>query len=590
MNQTPFYHLVPKDRAANLRFRREMIQLGNSDPAAAAELAAMCRRDILFYINTFSWTYDPRLPGEAVVVPFLTYECQDEAILDIKSLLGTNDIGIEKSRDMGASWICLSVFEHAWHFFEMQSFLMVSRVEDLVDKKDDPDCLFWKIDFILEHLPSWLRPSYNRQKLMLTNTDNGSTIAGASTTGETGRGGRRTAILFDEFASVEDGYGMLSASRDATDCRIFNSTPKGAANAFYDIMQTGIRKVRLHWSQHPRKAEGLYEREGKLRSPWYDKQCERTPHPAEIAQELDIDYLGSDYQYFSADLLDGYERKYACAPYRVGEFEFDDQTCEPHTESPFVDVEGGRLSLWMHLLGTGQPPPEMLGDCVIGADIATGTGASNSSLSIGCRRTGEKIGEFVSPNVRPEQLARIAVALSKWLGGALIIPEANGPGRNFIDAVREIDPTVRLYRRTDDRTLSRKISDLPGWYATRETKIALFGDYRRALADETFINRSLPALRECREIVYSPAGGVQHSRSQRAIDPSGARENHADRPTADALLCKGLRSAVRSSVDGPQMGEDSIAPAGSFAWRRVRAQQQAAKAALWLLVMAGGVL
>ncbi|MCK5604749.1 hypothetical protein KAR91_22860, partial [Candidatus Pacearchaeota archaeon] len=297
--ETPYYSLVPKEFYANLAFRRKMIELGASSFEAAKELWIMCKRDPLFYINTFVFTYDPRRQPSAL--PFITYEYQDEAILELNEAVGNYDLFIEKSRDMGASWLCLFVPQYRFQFHDLQSFLMVSRKEDLVDKTEDPDCLFWKVDFIHENQPAWLRPRVNRNKLHIYNLDNGSTIDGSSTTGDVGRGGRRTAILLDEFASVDDGYAVLAATRDTTTCRLFNSTPKGTGNAFYDMKMTDIRKLRMHWSQHPIKAEGLYTSkdgqliiiddrhnhaegyefilDGKLRSPWYDVQCKRAAHP-----------------------------------------------------------------------------------------------------------------------------------------------------------------------------------------------------------------------------------------------------------------------------------------------------------------------
>ena len=76
-----------------------------------------CSRDILYWINTFVWTFDPRKPNPKI--PFITYEYQDEAFLAMdEALPGAggefkgHDVIIEKSRDMGASWICLTLF--AW--------------------------------------------------------------------------------------------------------------------------------------------------------------------------------------------------------------------------------------------------------------------------------------------------------------------------------------------------------------------------------------------------------------------------------------------------------------------------------------------
>ena len=217
--RSPFYHLVPKDPIENIAFRRKVIAWGSASKENAHTLWLMCARDLLFYVNTFVWTYDPRIENSPAV-PFITYGFQDEALLAIDSAIGHHDLLIEKSRDMGASWMLLLVFEWRWHFKQLQSFLLVSRKEDLVDKSGDPKSLFWKIDFILQHQPRWMLPNYTRQKLHLHNEDRGCTIDGESTTGDVARGDRRTAIGLDEFASFEDGYAAEAATGDATNCRI----------------------------------------------------------------------------------------------------------------------------------------------------------------------------------------------------------------------------------------------------------------------------------------------------------------------------------------------------------------------------------
>ena len=144
--QSEFYDLVPRDPAQNLKFREEMVQMGSTDKKAAEELYIMCSRDMLFYINTFCWTYDPRV-GDGTL-PFITYDFQNESFGDLHDCIGKRDIVIKKSRDMGASWMLLTVFEYMWHFRPSQSFLLVSRNEDYVDKPGNPKSLFWKIDFI----------------------------------------------------------------------------------------------------------------------------------------------------------------------------------------------------------------------------------------------------------------------------------------------------------------------------------------------------------------------------------------------------------------------------------------------------------
>jgi hypothetical protein len=553
--KTPYYHLVPKEFYANLKFREEMITLGSESIDNARQLWIMCARDPLFYINTFVWTYDPRKDPSAL--PMITYDYQDEGITEVLSAIGKCDLLSEKSRDMGLSWIYIICTEWCWHFKDLQSFLYVSRVQDLVDKTEDPDCLMWKVDFIHKNQPRWLLPNINRNKLHIYNIDNGSTIDGASTTGEVGRGGRRTAILLDEFASVPEGHAVLSATRDTTRCRLFNSTPKGIGNAFYDIRQTNIKKLRFHWSQHPEKKRGLYRSEngtliildntfsfpadypyvhdGKFRSPWYDGECARAAHPMEIAQELDIDYLGSDFQFFDMAVLDRLQAQSVRPPYHTGEIEFYDEL-DPRG---FMEIAGGRLQLWIHPSVDGTISDGV--QCVLAVDTATGTGSSNSVITVGNKKTGEKIAEFASATIKPHELAKYAVAVAKYFNDAFMIWEANGPGRIFGDTVLELGYR-NIYYRQNDKSISRKVSDVPGWYSTRDTKLAILGDYRKALSSSDFINRSYQALRECREYIFTQSGTVEHARSINTIDPTGAKENHGDRCIADALLYKGMKS------------------------------------------------
>jgi hypothetical protein len=535
----------------------------------------MCARDMLFAINAFAYTYDPRKPQPTI--PFITYQYQDDGFAALLDAYGKYDLLTEKSRDMGLSWMMLTLFWWKWQFHSRQSMMMVSRIEDLVDKKNEPDCLFWKIDFIIEHLPPWLRPTFERQKLSLYNLDNNSSITGASTTSETSRGGRKTAILFDEFAAVPDGHSMLRASIGNTNCRLFNSTPQGTANAFFDLAEGSIKKLRIHWTMHPEKAEGQYVSEyGKARSPWYDLQCQRAAHPQEIAQELDIDYLGSSFQFFDAMSLQNVMQQDVLAPFLTGELDYSETTADPHH---FVSLPRGRLLLWTHLeAGCIRPPDDR--HYVVGCDVAAGTGASNSVAVVFDRGSREQVAELATSTMRPDQFAKAVVALCRWFkhkGGmpAYLIWEANGPGREFGDAVIETGYR-HVYYRKNEQALAKKQSNFPGWYATRETKGKLMGNYRAALTNRTIKVRSRTQVQECREYVFTPTQTIEHARSLTTIDPSGARENHGDRPTAGALCVE----AMGVSAYIPVVAKPPV-PRGSLADRRDQAKRKRMKAVLW---------
>lgn len=571
----PHYDMVPKKLEANLRFRKQLLKDAAGNRALQSTIWRMCAEDMLFWWNTFVWTYNPKDWPQCPARPFITWDYQDDAILEVDDCIGREDLAAEKSRDMGLSWIFLMVFRYRWQYRPLQSFLLVSRVEDLVDKRNEPDALFWKIDFCNQNMPRWLLPDYERQKLSLLNLDNGSTITGASTTSETARGGRKTSIMLDEFAMVPDGHAMLRATRDATNSRFFNSTPKGMGNAFADIIhETPIRKLRFHWTQHPVKSRGLYrDAKGRPRSPWYDRQCERAAHPMEIAQELDIDYLGSDFAFFDTELCERLSTG-CMAPYFNGTLDFDDR--DGTVLRLHMDTQG-LLRFWITPDANGEMPADR--DYTVGADVSSGTGASNSCLHVIDKKTGEQVMEYANPHIRPEAFAELAVAVCRLFKGkddegAYLIWEANGPGRNFGDRVLEMGYRNIYYRR-QDKSLLKTVSTFPGWWSTTETKLQVMGAYRRGLDAAMTILRSADQLRECREIVFTQDGTVEHSRAMNTVDPSGARHHHGDRPTAGALAWHGTQS-----LEEPIEREPAI-PEGSLAWRRQQVELEQKEASYW---------
>jgi hypothetical protein len=186
----------------------------------------MCARDFFFYINTFAWTYDPKNYPDNPVRPMNSWDFQDDFLWEVIQSIGHHDIVIKKSRDMAATTGIITAYQWRWNFHPGQQFIAVSRNEKYVDKPRDPKCLFWKIDFILENLPKWLVPNYDRTYLNIYNNDNRSSINGESTTGDIGRGSKPTSIMIDEYQAFERqaGYSVLAATRDSTRNRIFNFT------------------------------------------------------------------------------------------------------------------------------------------------------------------------------------------------------------------------------------------------------------------------------------------------------------------------------------------------------------------------------
>ena len=613
--ETDFYTTVPKDYTANLKWREHWNRRASNNPALQQQLWVACKRDMLYFVNSWGFLFEPR---SARTHPFITYEFQDETLLKLQHHIGMArrdepgnwDVVITKSRDMGASWMVATAY--AWHFLfvPQSSFLIMSRKESLVDEgygKNDPKSLFFKVDFLLDRLPKWMRPQMIRNKLNMSNVDNGSVITGESTNEFAGVADRRLSLLADEFSRMppKEQAMIFKGTRDVSRCRIFLFTPEGTANKAHDIAHDSkFPQIRLHWSRHPLKNIGLYRvtkgkrgeadkierldpnfdytdyqfitdgpyfKDGQYRSAYYDAECARASHPREIASELDIDFTGSSYQFFPSDLILMAMDKTVLQPRHVGELDYDIQSVVPDS---FVHTDGGRLRLWCEPPGKHSDRPY-----VVGVDVAAGTGASNSCIWVLDRKTGEQAAEFTTPYMRPDQLATQAVALCRWFRdsnekGAYLIWEANGPGRSFGNRVIELGYRNFFYRRTE-KSFSKKVSDMPGWQSTPEDKKALLEDFRAAMARGETMVRSGLTIDDCRAYVYHQ-GTVEHSRAIDNEDPTGARDNHGDRAIAAALASK-FRPRIGGTV---QKQKETVMP-GSLAHRMMEYKKEKAEVASW---------
>ncbi|TXH51868.1 MAG: hypothetical protein E6Q97_17460 [Desulfurellales bacterium] len=600
---------IPKNIWENIEYRIELNKRLDNKYAQKAVMAK-CREGadgFLFWLNSFVWLFEPRpirIDGKAMPaeLPFCSWPHQDEAARQIFESLGYEDIGIEKSRGEGASWLVLMVFLHQWIFEPLRSFGLVSRNEDAVDKPGDPSSLMWKLDWELTKLPEWMVPSYTRQSRdhVLKNEDNKSTIVGYTATADLASGGRTTAFLMDEMAKFPTyaAEQAMSSTEPVTECRIIVSTPKGATGAYYKAMRenSSIRKIRLHWHDNPIRNRGMYRVVGMepcavdpenplppgyaqewkqryrdqliergysimrgLRSPWYDQRCLRTRMtPMTVAQEYDIDYVGSTAKFFSGLLLDRLEKETVREEILRGEITFNDEDFEPR----FVPSPEGRLRLWIPLTGLkGNQPP---GDCqyVVGCDISSGQGGASSSNSIASvvnRQTGVKVAEFATNIMSPEAFADLSIALCKWFtsgeyGHAYLIWEDNGCGGNFRNQILRQGYRNFYLRRVED-SISKKKTEKPGWRSSKDSKASLLMEYQYALQNGLFTNPCREAIAECRKYQQTPDGNVEFE-GLSSDDEDVAKNSHGDRVIADAVAWHAVsefsvRKAVKKKVEVP---------------------------------------
>jgi len=564
--------VIPKWPEENREWRRLLLEKAEYDKKFQMELLAACAASPFFWINAFVWTHHVqehfgggRRRARVALQPFVTWKCQDKALATILDAFEHGgDVAIDKSRDMGASWLCLAIFDYMFLFRKDAVLMLFSRKEELVDttgRKNpfvatgDSGSLMWKLDYIHEHLPLWMRPNISRQYLKIENHDLRSTIVGESTNSSAGAGKRAWAILLDEFARVPRGRDILSSTADTAPVRIFNSTPWGPGTAFTQVVQSGKAKVVvLGWWDHPEKGKGrrlIRTDDGKVKwtSPWYERECRERKDPREIAENLDISHEGSTGLCFDPAILHQHESRHVRPPDLVGDIAWHRDPFSKAAQEQFRrkhnvvfrETKGGPFRLWLELDPIGRPPQNDL--YVVSLDLSTGVGASNSVMSVASWREKRKVAEFASPSLSPAQMAFVARAALSFFttpeGAPVLIFERNGPGAAFWAQMREIGwPNV--YRERDERSRSRKRTGakLPGWHSSRESKLSAISRYAQALATDDIIIHCIESLHEARQYVYYDDGSCGPG-YMRDIT-TGARDTHGDRVIADMLLVIGL--------------------------------------------------
>lgn len=587
--------IVPKDATENLQWRLMMMELAETDADMQTDLYTACSKSSLFFINAFCYTlriFEPGKSGENqqakhAHLPFLTWPIQDAHLLKIEAAIDAGkELLTDKSRDMGATWDHIAVYVHRLLFRSDESHLMISRKETAVDLLDgqaknypfgaiaDPGTLFGKIDYILNRLPEWMLPRLGRKSMHIVNMDNKTRIDGESSNASAGSSDRRKSIFMDEMAKMQEAESIKRSTRDVTACRLVCSTPNGAGTAFSKWRMSGqIPVFILPWWEHPEKGAGRYALEDKLkrwkiRSPWYDAECDARS-PKEVAVELDMDHVGSGDTFFESNVLEQHQRLFARPPRAQHTITFKSKLSDDAIIKAVRDMDtkviartpAGPLKLWVDLI---KGRPDQSKTYIISIDISKGQGASNSVMSVGCVETREKVAEWCDANTPPYELARLACALAIWVGGRgkrpLVVYENNGDpgldfGRQFVYTYRY--PNV--YFDKADGTLREKIGKRHGFRSSPDKKAQALGLLRRAYAHGKYINRSAMALQEATTYIHYEGGGI--GPADLVNESTSTRKAHGDRVIADMLFIWAMADAGRIRKI------DSTHPARSFAKR-----------------------
>lgn len=195
----------PPDYAKVYEWRLKRLQQWKERPDLVAGAKAYYKTRPAEFINHWCDTYDPRmaLTGGMSRMPFVLFDKQLEMVGFLYAcLLAQVAALVEKSRDMGATWVCVSLSNWLWLFWPGAAVGWGSRKEQLVDKIGDPDSIFEKIrmqlsGFPRQFWPAGFSPKEHATYMKMVNPENGATITGEA--GDNiGRGGRKLIFFKDE--------------------------------------------------------------------------------------------------------------------------------------------------------------------------------------------------------------------------------------------------------------------------------------------------------------------------------------------------------------------------------------------------------
>ena len=289
-----------------------LLTKASDNPEFQAFELECCRTDIVYRYKNYVWTdtNTSLFYWQPSSIPFIPFDFQIECIEEIRASItdGTKppserteltNVFIEKSRQMGLSWLIMGVFAY-WFTFHNHKYHCISQKEEDVDKTGNIRSLMEKVRFVLNNLPIWMIPAWYKRKigtdhnkhLVISATWMTGSITGESANPNASRSGTYNAVFMDEMAFMSNAQAINTAASSATPTRIFNSTPNGEGNEFYRMrkstqwrkdddgndVEPTVKGLRYHWSDHPLYDVARYNERIKGMS------------SEKIAQELEIDY------------------------------------------------------------------------------------------------------------------------------------------------------------------------------------------------------------------------------------------------------------------------------------------------------------
>lgn len=219
---------------------------------------------VIYFIDNWCFTYDPRLPGKKNI-PFVLYPKQREFIRWLWARYMNQEEGVvDKCRTAGFSWLTMAFSVYLILFRMGESVGVFSKKATDVHNLKDISSLMAKADYIIKRLPASWTAGVSVNLFHIYNSKSESDISGSSGDNP-GRSQRRSIFFGDEAAFYEHAELIEAAVTETANCKIWGSTHSGTNTLFYRKATGGVLPVFVFdWWDNP-----------NLDQAWFNKKKEK---------------------------------------------------------------------------------------------------------------------------------------------------------------------------------------------------------------------------------------------------------------------------------------------------------------------------
>ena len=368
---------------------------------------ARCKKDPAYFMRKYCYIQHPQR-GKIV---FELYPFQEKVLHIFKD---NNNIITLKSRQLGISTLAAGYAMWLMIFHDNKNVLALATTQ-LTARN-----LVTKVQFMYEHLPSWLRLKATEKNRLSLRLSNGSRVTAKSSNSDAARSEAVSLLLIDEAAFIDNIEETFVAAQQTLatggQCMAL-STPNGIGNWFHqtwekaELGENSFTPVRLPWSVHPERTEV------------WRKQQDKDLGPKMAAQECDCDFLSSGDTVLDPEVLTWFEST---------------------TKQQPIEIRGIDKNLWI------WKHRDPMKSYMVVADVARGDGQDFSTYHIFDVEEAEQVAEYKG-KLSPKEFGNVLVGIASEYNDALLVVENANIGWATIEQIMEREYRNLYYSSSSDQ-------------------------------------------------------------------------------------------------------------------------------------------